>query len=186
MQSKHLRTLVECAVMLALATILAVLPVIKLPYGGSVTYASMVPIVLVSYRHGVKWGLLTGVAFSLIQMMTGFYAPPTPTFWYFTLVVLLDYVLAFGVLGLAGAAGKVIKNRTASVITGTLVVTTLRFACHLLSGIIVWGVYAEEGQTAFAYSFTYNGGYMIPEIIITTIVATLVIKIVDSIGRSKA
>lgn len=197
MQNKSLRTLVECAIMLALATILAVLPVIKLPFGGSVTYASMVPIVLVSFRHGIKWGALTGIAFALIQMVTGFYPPPIQdlagdnvavftVILYFAAVVVLDYLIAFGFLGLAGMANKCSQNKTVAVAVGSFVVTAIRYAAHFVSGIIVWGVYAEEGQPVWLYSLSYNGRYMIPEIIITTVVATLLYKALVGIQSKPA
>lgn len=185
MESRKIRTLVECAMMLALASILAVIPVIKLPYGGSVTFASMVPIVLISFRHGTKWGALTSAAFAVFQIMSGFYPPPTRTFGYFVLVVLLDYVIAFGVLGFAKLGTKVFKNKTLGVAFGSFTVTLLRYACHFGSGMLIWHVYAKEGQPIWAYSLAYNGSYMIPEIILTTIVATLLYKVVESIGSKK-
>ncbi|MDD4690390.1 MAG: energy-coupled thiamine transporter ThiT, partial [Eubacteriales bacterium] len=59
----------------------------------------------------------------------------------------------------------------------------LRYVCHILSGVIIWGVYAEEGQSVLAYSIIYNGTYMIPEIIITTIVTALMIPLIRRIER---
>ena len=56
------------------------------------------------------------------------------------------------------------------------IVTTLRYLCHILSGILIWGVYAEEGQSILAYSIIYNGTYMLPEIIISTIVTAIIFK----------
>ena len=72
------RILVECALMIALAVVLDILPLPKWPNGGSVS-VSMVPIVFLSYRHGTKWGLLTGFTYCIVQMITGFYAPPAGT-----------------------------------------------------------------------------------------------------------
>ena len=63
------RILVECALMIALAVVLDILPLPKWPNGGSVS-VSMVPIVFLSYRHGAKWGLLTGFAYCIVQMIT--------------------------------------------------------------------------------------------------------------------
>ena len=97
------RILVECALMIALAVVLDILPLPKWPNGGSVS-VSMVPIVFLSYRHGTKWGLLTGFTYCIIQMITGFYAPPAGTILAFTLCILLDYVIAFTVLGAADRA----------------------------------------------------------------------------------
>ena len=72
------RIMVECALMIALGTILANIKIYELPNGGSITLFSMVPFILVSFRHGVKWGLFTGFVNSLLQMLLGFYAPPRP------------------------------------------------------------------------------------------------------------
>ena len=77
------RVLVECALMVAIGTVLANIKIFTMPNGGSVTLLSMLPFVLVSFRHGVKWGLFTGLVNGCLQMLLGFWAPPTPTFIYF-------------------------------------------------------------------------------------------------------
>ena len=79
---------------------------------------------------------------------------------------MLDYVVAYTVLGLGKTFSAFIKNKTAKLITGTFVVVFLRFVCHFLSGILIWNVYAPEGQSAFLYSLIYNGSYMGIELII--------------------
>ena len=95
------RILVECALMIAIGTVLSNIKFFTLPNGGSVTLLSMLPFVLVSFRHGVKWGLFTGFVNGCLQMLLGFWAPPTPTFLYFLGEVLLDYLVAFMALGTA-------------------------------------------------------------------------------------
>ena len=100
------RTLVECALMIALGTVLANIKIFEMPNGGSITLLSMLPFILVSYRHGTKWGLFTGFVNSLLQMLLGFYAPPAPGLLPLVGMILLDYVLAFTLLGLAGAIAK--------------------------------------------------------------------------------
>lgn len=162
--------------MIALAVVLAwVSKIIPAPWlqGGSITFASMVPIIIVSLMFDVKWGLLASVVYSIIQIMMGFYPPPTQTFGYFVLVVLLDYVFAFGVLGLAAPFYKLFGKKAWAIPVAGAIVTALRYVCHIASGVLIWGVYAEEGQSVWAYSLTYNGTYMIPEIIITTVVLAL-------------
>lgn len=170
------KKLTTSAIMIALATVLAwVSKIIPAPwlYGGSITIASMVPIIIISLMFGSKWGLLGAISYSLIQMIMGFYPPPIPTFGYFLLVVLLDYVIAFGVLGLAGTFYRMMgKNVWAIPIAGAAV-TFLRYICHIISGVLIWSSNAGEGQGAFVYSITYNGTYMIPEIIITAAVLAL-------------
>ena len=176
------KQLTTCAMLIALATVLMLLSKIlpSMPWGGSVTLASMAPLIMISYLMGPKQGILSGIAYAVIQMLTGFYPPPTQTVPAFILVVLLDYLLAFGVLGLAGFFYRMFgKKRWAIPLSGAIV-TSLRYLCHILSGILIWGVYAEEGQTVLAYSLIYNGSYMIPEIIITTAVLALISGFVTS------
>ena len=99
------KKLTTSAILIALSVVLAwVSKIIPAPWlqGGSITFASMVPIILVSLLFDVKWGLLASFAYSVIQYILGPMAPPTQTFGYYVLVILLDYVFAFVVLGLAG------------------------------------------------------------------------------------
>ena len=173
------------ALMVALSTVLMfVSKLIPAPWlqGGSVTLASMVPIIAASIILGSKWGVLSALVYSLLQMMTGFYPPPTQNFISFVLVVLLDYVLAFGVLGLAGFVYKILGKKAFAMPISAFVVTSLRYVCHILSGILIWGVYAEEGQSVLAYSLIYNGTYMIPEIIISTVTVALLSKVFQKLS----
>ncbi|MBQ5782588.1 MAG: energy-coupled thiamine transporter ThiT [Oscillospiraceae bacterium] len=175
------RAMVECALMIAVGTVLAQIPIYTMPYGGSVTLVSMLPFILVSFRHGIRWGLLTGFVNSLLQMLTGFYAPPSGTFTALVGMILLDYLLAFMVLGLAQSIAKPFKNRTIGVAAGTAAVCFLRFVCSFLSGALLWGSYQSYyewavGLSVWEYSFVYNATYMFPELIITTVVACIVVK----------
>lgn len=175
--------LVECALMIAMSTVLAMLKIIELPQGGAVTCASMVPIVILSFRHGPKWGLTAAFAQSLLQMIIKFDAPPAKTFLAFALVILLDYVIAFTAIGSASIFGKPFKNRIVSVGVGAFCVSVLRFLCSFLSGIVNWGSYAPQGTPVWLYSLTYNGSYMIPEAIITVVVSILLIQVLDRIEK---
>lgn len=173
------------ALMVALSTVLMfVSKLLPAPWlqGGSVTIASMVPIIAASVILGGKWGILSALVYSVLQMMTGFYPPPTQTFLSFVLVVLLDYVLAYGVLGLAGYIYSMLGKKAYAVPVSAFVVTTLRYVCHILSGLLIWGVYAPEGQTVLMYSLIYNGTYMVPEIIISTITAALLSKVFQKLS----
>ena len=172
------------AVLIALSSVLMIASkLIPSPWlqGGSVTLASMVPIILISFINGAKWGVLSGFVFSLIQMMTGFYPPPAQNFISFTAVIFLDYIFAFSVLGCADIFKKLTKNKAWSESVAGVIVTALRYFFHILSGILIWGVYAEEGQTVLAYSVIYNGSYMIPEIIITGVVIAMITPIIKKV-----
>lgn len=186
MKNSKILVLVECAMMIAMATVLSMIKIFTLPQGGAVTLASMVPLVMVSYRHGLKWGMATAFTHSLLQMVLQFYAPPVGTFLAFTGVIALDYVLAFTVLGTAAFFGKAFKNRAASAAVGAAVVCFLRFICSFLSGILIWGSFAPEGTPVWIYSLTYNGSYMLPEIIITAIAMAFLIPALDRVGKRTA
>lgn len=175
------RTLVECALMIAVGTVLAQIKIYELPFGGAVTLLSMLPFILVSFRHGVKWGLATGLVNALLQMLTGFYAPPAGTVIAFIGVVLLDYVLAFSLLGTADWFAGFFKNRLLGVAMGTAAVCVIRFLCSWVSGAWLWGSYQEsyewaQGLNVWVYSLIYNGSYMLPELILTTIGAVLLYR----------
>lgn len=167
------QNLTLCAVMIALATVLSKIEIPLWAQGGSITLASMVPIVVVTYKLGTKWGFATALGYSLIQMMLGFSnVLYCPTLFTQILCILLDYVLAYSVLGLAKIFGKMGKTKKAKILIGTTAVCFCRFICHFLSGIILWGSYAPEGKAVWLYSLTYNGSYMLVETIITVIVTT--------------
>lgn len=175
------RTLVECALMIALGTVLANIKIYELPDGGSITLFSMLPFILISFRHGVKWGLMTGFVDALLQMLLGFYAPPAGTVIAFIGVVMLDYVLAFTLLGSADWFARFFRNRAVGVAVGTAAVCVIRFLCSFLSGALLWGSYQEyyewaKGMSVWLYSFIYNATYMLPELVLTTIAAVLLYK----------
>ncbi len=178
------RILVECALMIAIGTVLAQLTLFTMPNGGSITVLSMLPFVLVSFRHGVKWGLFTGFVNSLLQMLLGFWAPPVPTFLYFLGEVLLDYVLAFMALGLAELFARPFRNRLAGVAFGTFMAGFLRFMCSFLSGVLVWGN-LNEGLSAWTYSLGYNASYMLPETLLTVAAAVLIYKAAPQLFASQ-
>ncbi len=173
------RRLAESALMLALATILSKLAVFSLPFGGSVTLFSQVPIILISYRYGVKWGLKAGLAMSVLQLILGL-----DNFSYVSGIVslltvaLADYLVAFSALGLGGLFKNKIKNNVLAISLGSALATLIRFICHFISGVTVWKEYAE-GAPVVEYSLKYNGGYMLPELIITLVGVIVIAGIFD-------
>ena len=172
------KKLTTSALLVALATVLMfVSKLIPAPWlqGGSVTIASMVPIIAVGIMFGTNWGFCASLSYAILQMMFGFYPPPTQTFFNFVLVILLDYIIAFGGLGLSGVVFNLCGRKAFSAGLSAFTVTLLRYVCHILSGVLIWGVYAE-GQSVLMYSLVYNGTYMIPEIIISTVVTTIIFK----------
>ena len=166
------RIMVECALMIALGTILANIKIYELPNGGSITLFSMVPFILVSFRHGVKWGLFTGFVNSLLQMLLGFYAPPAPGLLPLVGMILLDYVLAFGVMGIAGLG----RGKPHGIFWGSVLGGAARFVVHYISGITIYKILAptEIFGTVFdnpaLYSLIYNGSYVVIDLVLCLVI----------------
>ena len=179
---KRLLSMVEGALMVALSVVLGLLPLPSWPQGGSITVA-MIPVIYYSYRRGAKWGLMAGLVYSGVQMLTGWYAPPAGTFCATVLCVLLDYVLAFALLGAADVIAHLFGAglRLCGYALGALVVTLIRFVCSFLSGVLLWGSYAPEGVNVWIYSLTYNASYMIPNALLTTALIVVLCLAVDPI-----
>lgn len=174
-----IQMLTESAIMLALAVILNEFTPIKFPFGGSVTFFSQLPILIIGYRYGIKQGLLTGFLMGIIEMLFGL-----KNFSYVTgigsylILIFADYIVAFSVLGLGAMFKNKIKNQALSLAASGAVVSVLRFICHFISGATIWGGYAD-GKPVLLYSLTYNGGFMLPELIITVVGALAVGSLLD-------
>jgi len=157
MRNERLSTLVEGALMVAAAFALSFVKVFQMPlYGGSVTLGSMVPILVFAARHGVGPGLLAGTIHGLIQLIV------EPVIVH-PLQVILDYPLAFGLLGLSGLFGQ-------RVIAGSIVGITGRFLSHFLSGVVFFASYAPKGMNPYVYSAAYNASYLVPELVISLVI----------------
>lgn len=176
MRNKNLSILVEGAMMIALATVLSYIKVWKSPYGGSVTL-EMLPLVVMGLRRGPKWGLAVGFTHGLIQMFLGF---ENVLYCNGLLAqigcILLDYVAAFAVLGLASLVTDRFSNKLTGVACGALFAACLRYVCAVLSGWLLWGSYAWEGWNPALYSIAYNAVYMVPSTILLVVVIVLIAK----------
>ena len=171
------RRLVESAVMIAIGTVLSMFQ-FRGPWalGGGITFCSMLPLVLVSWRYGCCWGLFTAFTYSLVQIVQGI-----PDIQYATnvqtaiLIILFDYVIAYSVIGLAAMFKNRLKNQPKALLLGIVVTFLVRLACHYISGVAVWEVLwpNELGWAPPIWSISYNASYMVPEILITGIVAVL-------------
>ena len=175
------RMLAEGAVMIALATVLSFIQIVKFPWGGAITVLSMLPIVLFSLRYGVKYGLGAAFVYSLIQFAQG--AIDGLFGWGLTPVALIacifiDYILAFTVLGIAGIFGN---KKLPAIIGGTALALFCRFVFHYISGVLIFNSFGElwagfSVENSWLYSLLYNGAYMLPEIIFTTAGAIVLLK----------
>ena len=162
-----LTVLTECSIMTALCTVLSIIKLFELPYGGSITMASMLPIVLIATRHGTKVGIGAAACASALQLLLGLNNLSYFTTWYsIVAIILLDYVVAFTVFGLSGAFTGVIKNRATAMVTGAFLASVLRYICHVISGATVWAGLSIPTGAALYYSLGYNATYMIPETIV--------------------
>lgn len=184
--SKVLR-LVESALLLAIATVLSMIKLLDMPYGGSVTACSALPILLIAYRYGTGWGLFTGLVYSLLQLLLGM-----NTLSYCTTalsvvaVIVLDYVLAFAVYGLGGIFRKEGRSQGQALILGALLVQGVRFLCHVISGCTVWAGLSIPTNAALVYSIGYNATYMLPEMLVTVLGAWYFSRAVDVGGQRPA
>ena len=155
MQTKTKR-LTESAMLIAVAIMLELVSkmfIPEMPFGGQVTLVSMLPVVLISYRHGVRWGLVAGLGYAMIEMLLGartVAAAFQPGYFGDGTMILnalimcvLDYLAAFTVLGLGGMFRSRIQNPGAALCCGSVVALTARYACHVLSGYILFSGWAE-------------------------------------------
>ena len=209
MQSKTKR-LTESAMLIAVAIVLELVSkmiIPEMPFGGQITMVSMLPVVLISYRHGVKWGLTAGFGYALIEMaigtktvaaafQPGYFGDGTQIL-NALLMCLFDYVLAYTLLGLGGCFRGRIRNKGAALAGGSVVALGMRYLAHILSGYILFAGWAEwfftqEGfplwgsrlvqslspaALGWVYSIVYNGMYMIPEMILTAAAALLIARV---------
>lgn len=158
--------------MIALSTVLSVVPLFEMPYGGSITLASFLPVVIIAYRHGLGYGLGTATAAAVIQMLLGL-----KNFSYFTTwesivaLAVFDYILAFVVFGLAGIFRKVFKEQSLGIVAGAAMASVLRYICHVISGATIWAGLSIPTEAALIYSLSYNATYMVPETIILVLTA---------------
>ena len=179
-QNKRVLALVESAVMIALATILSILKIMELPYGGSVTLASMLPIAIISYRRGISWGFLSGLVYGVIQQLLGLSNLSYVSTWQSVVaVIMLDYVIAYTLFGIAGIFRKSIKSQPMALSLGCALACLLRYICHVISGATVWAGLSMPTNAALIFSFGYNATYMLPEAIIAVVVATYIGSMID-------
>ena len=204
------KRLTESAMLLAVAIVLELVSkmfIPEMPFGGQVTLVSMLPVVLISYRHGVKWGLVAGFTYSLLEMALGaktVAAAFQPGYFGDGIMLLnafvmcaLDYLVAFTVLGLGGMFRDRFEKPGTALLAGSAVALFARYLAHIASGYILFAGWAEwfftqEGFPAWGaalveslspealgltYSVVYNGFYMIPELVLTMFASVLLARI---------
>ncbi|MCK9443525.1 MAG: energy-coupled thiamine transporter ThiT [Tissierellaceae bacterium] len=168
----NVRMLTEGGMMIALGTILSYVKVYSAPMGGSVTAGSMIPIIL----FAVRWGLFPGLAIGGVYGLLQFILEP---YFYHPMQLILDYPLAFGLLGLAGIA-YYIKDKDSvfgylQVFFAVFLGILGRMISHVLSGVVFFAEYAGD-RNPWLYSIEYNAYYLLPELIISAIVIFIIWK----------
>lgn len=180
--SSSLTMLTECAIMLALSFALSCAKLFEMPMGGSVTIASMLPVMLISIKYGVGPGLATSFLYSLTQLLQAIASanvfPYCETPGTLALCVLFDYIVPFTLLGLAGLfhKSKLTKNTELNIYLGIIGVVVLRFFCHFVTGVAIWGQWAPDGMGKYLYSFLYNGGFLSLDFLICIVCAILMFR----------
>lgn len=178
-------TIVEGAVMVAMSVVLDIIFkfIPGLPWGGSIS-VSAVPVIFYAFRRGAGYGTVAGVVWAMTQMLTGgFYPPPANTVWSIILCLLLDYLIAFGITGIAPLFARPFgRRRLLGYTVATAAVGFLRFVSSYLSGIVLWDSYRVElwaHLPTWLYSMVYNGSYMIPNMILTALIMLPLCRAVD-------
>jgi len=157
-----IRIVAEAAIAVALSVVLSFIVIYHLPEGGSITAGSMVPLLWVSLRRGPRVGLFTCAVYGLIDFMI-------EPFLVHPIQLLLDYPIAFGALASAGLFRKRPQIGVGVGILG-------RFVAHFLSGVVFFSEYAPEGMSPIVYSALYNGSYLTGELIVSSILMSIIVK----------
>ncbi len=195
----NINRLVETSLFIILGIILSMIKIFNLPYGGSITIASMLPLVFISFKYGTKWGIFTGVVYGLLSGMLGFSEGSFKgiNLWMVFFIFFIDYILAHSVIGFSGLFRNCKKIKLSTrLLLGIIIGGFLKLFFHILSGTIFYGSYAQwffsqedflggeyilqkfSGFTLYLiYSLFYNMSYMMPEIILTCIIGYALSKV---------
>ena len=172
---KSIYRLTLSAIFIALSTVLSFIKIYETPLGGGVTLFSMLPVIMISCMFGVKWGMCVSFVYALGQMFISFGEVCS---WGLTPIALvatflIDYILAYFVLGFAGILRK---KGYIGLILGIVLVLILRFICHFITGVFIFDIWCEW-DNVWIYSLIYNGGYMLPELVLTTVGGALLFRL---------
>lgn len=175
--STNVKRLVVTAMLIALGTVLSMIKIWEMPLGGSITLLSMLPITLISIEYGVGWGLGGAFVCAMLQMALSFSQVLSWGLSPLAVVgcLLFDYAIAFTVLGFAGLFRK---KGVPGICAGVATALVLRFICHIVSGVLIFGSWLPEGWgNPLIYSICYNGAYMLPELVLTMAGTIILFKI---------
>ena len=157
-----IKQLAFCAMCLALATVLSEIKIFDMPTGGSITLLSMFVIALPGILFGLVPGIVTAVAYGILQLIIDPYV-------LYPMQLVVDYILAFGALGLSG----LFYGKKGAVIKGYIAAVIGRYILSVISGWIFFGAYAWEGWNPLPYSLAYNAAYIFAEAALTVIILAI-------------
>lgn len=203
-RTEKTKRLALSGIMLALATVLSFIKVFEWPFGGSITACSMLPVAMLGYTYGPKWGLISGLVHGVLQAVLGAtvsHAFAGQNAVSIVAILIIDYLVAYSVVGLSGIFKGRIKNHSVSFALGTGFAVFLRYVAHVTSGYIFFRSYAQwffgevmandfsamlinkcnPETLGLIYSAVYNAAYMLPELIITALAAVLVITFIKPV-----
>lgn len=175
------RAITFAAICIALSFALSYIRFVRMPMGGSITFASMLPLMLYSYMFGCKKGLIAGLVYGMLQAIQDAWIFHPAQF-------ALDYLVAFMAIGLTGCLRNVhtLKDRMRTKFTlGSIIAGVTRFISHFFSGVFAFGAYgvtyAEQWNipalsNPYIYSIVYQSLYIIPEMVIVIVVGVLMLS----------
>jgi len=155
------RLVAEIGLTLALGIVLHMIPIYQMPQGGRITPGSLVPLFVLSLRRGYRIGMLTGAIFGFLEyLIEPFFVHP--------IQFILDYPLAFSLLGLAGTIRGIPP-------LGIIVGTIGRLLSHIISGVVYFSSYAPQGMNPWIYSISYNASVILPDAILALVITILIL-----------
>ena len=180
--SQTTKTLCECAILLAMSIALSFFAITPGTFGGSITPASMLPVLFVGIRHGKKWGFGTAFVYAVFQLLTGLsYFSYINGFGPYLICLLFDFILAFSMLGISSFAhpkadeNGEIKVNLVKIFSFMTIAMVARFVCHFISGVTIWRSFDIYGNP-FVYSLVYNIVYMLPDMLIALATAGILLS----------
>ena len=179
-KNKSVRILAECAIMVALASVLSLIKIPQLFFpnlGGSITLFSMLPICVIAIKYGPKWGFGTAFVYSAMQLLFGITLDGVLGWGlsaaFLVGTIFFDYLIPFTALGFAGSFRN---SGTPGIMTGITLALLIRWASHIFSGVIFFASWSPW-ENPFIYSLAYNSVYMVPELILTIAGAVLLYRV---------
>jgi len=161
MNRLNARLIAEIGLTLALGIVLHMIPLYQLPQGGRITPGSLVPIFILSIRRGPKTGMLAGGVFGLlVYLIEPFFVHP--------IQFILDYPLAFSLLGLSGMVPNI-------PVLGIILGMIGRLLSHIISGVVYFSSYAPQGTNPWIYSITYNASVILPDAILALVITIIIL-----------